>query len=71
MQRVATEQERIATEQERIATDVQRIATEQSRLSETLDRLRIDAVARMDRLDNNLTLLRDDVGASLGRAQKA
>jgi len=54
----------------RLAEDVSRLDGNLSRLDEKLDRTRADLMARMDRLQDAMTALRDDVTVNFGIADR-
>ena len=43
----------------------------QARLEESQTQLRVELMSRMDRLQNTLTGIRDDIGVNMGRADRA
>lgn len=55
----------------RLSGEVTRLSGETSRLGGEQIRLRIDMMERFERVENHLTVIREDIGVNMGRADRA
>jgi chromosome segregation ATPase len=55
----------------RLSGEVTRLSGETTRLGGEQIRLRIDMMERFERVENHLTVIREDIGVNMGRADRA
>jgi peptidoglycan hydrolase CwlO-like protein len=69
--RLERSQEKLESNQEKLERNQEKLERNQEKLERGHERLRIDVMERMDRLDNALTSIRDDITVNMGRADHA
>jgi len=69
--RVSDQLNRLSGEVTGLSGDVTRLSVETTRLGGEQIRLRIDMMERFERVENHLTVIREDIGVNMGRADRA
>ncbi len=69
--RILAALERLETGQAQLATDVTTLRTDVTTLRTDVTTLRTEVMARIDRLQNTVTTIRDDITVNMGRADQA
>lgn len=69
--RVSDQLNRLSGDVTGLSGEVTRLSGETTRLGGEQIRLRIDMMERFERVENHLTVIREDIGVNMGRADRA
>jgi len=69
--RVSDQLNRLSGDVTGLSGEVTRLSVETTRLGGEQIRLRIDMMERFERVENHLTVIREDIGVNMGRADRA